>query len=445
MRLEKMKISLWKRGKEWNEMKKILSLVMAITIMSTICASCAIKADAFFGSGAAVVAADVKMIKTGLIGQKISFTDGDFKSALALADFKSITVTEIPSSTEGTLLLSGKRVGKGRVIKRKNIGALIFIPASDSVNQCNFKFTVDGYAGGAEIECILKFTDKVNYAPEAIGDTVGVGSITTQQTISYYGNLGATDPEGDAIEYIIVSYPTKGFLTVDDESGRYCYTPRGNYVGRDKFIYVARDEYGNYSSPTTVSVKVSERMCDTVYRDMEEREEYNAAVAMTAMGIMSGRQVGDDFYFDPDETITRAEFVTMAMKCAGIKADYTLPCTYFDDDTDISVSLKGYIATAQRIGLVVGDFKNGKLLFSPDEEITRYEAAKILATIMGSDGEGEESVFATEYDIPIWARAGVYAMCSLGIFDTDDSTSLSEKVSRADVAEYLYRLSKMFK
>ena len=84
-------------------------------------------------------------------------------------------------------------------------------------------------------------------------------------------------------------------------------------------------------------------------------------------------------------------------------------------------------------------------MFSPDEEITRYEAAKILATIMGSDGEGEESVFATEYDIPIWARAGVYAMCSLGIFDTDDSTSLSEKVSRADVAEYLYRLSKMFK
>ena len=123
----------------------------------------------------------------------------------------------------------------------------------------------------------------------------------------------------------------------------------------------------------TVSVKVSERMCDTVYRDMEDREEYNAAVAMTAMGIMSGRQVGDDLYFEPEETITRAEFVTMAMKCAGIKADSTLSSTYFDDDLDISPSLKGYIATAQRTGIVVGDFKNGQLLFSPNEEISRYE------------------------------------------------------------------------
>ena len=441
-----MKLSLWKCGKEWNEMKKILSLVIALSVTLSVCCFGVVNASAFFGLGAVVVASDVNMIKTGLIGQKISFTDGDFKSALALSDFKTITITEIPSSTEGTLLLGGKRVGKGRVIKRKNLGSLVFIPASDSVSECKFKFTVDGYAGGAEIECILKFIDKVNYAPKALGDSVGVDSVSTQASISFYGNLDATDPEGDAIEYIIVSYPKRGVLSiVEEESGRYCYTPVGNFKGRDKFTYVARDEYGNYSEPMTVSVKVSERMCDTVYRDMEDREEYNAAVAMTAMGIMSGKQLGDDLYFEPDETVSRAEFVAMAMKCAGIHADSTLTSTYFDDDSDISVSLKGYIATAQRTGLVVGDFKDGKLLFSPDEEITRYEAARILATIIGSDGEGEESVFATDNDIPVWARAGVYAMCSLGIFDGEDSASLSDKVSRADVAEYLYRISKILK
>ena len=175
---------------------------------------------------------------------------------------------------------------------------------------------------------------------------------------------------------------------------------------------------------------------------MEEREEYNAAVAMTAMGIMSGTQLGDDMYFNPDDTMTRAEFVTVAMKCAGIKADSSLMSTYFDDDDKISVSLKGYIATAQRTGIIVGDFKDGKLLFSPNEEITRYEAAKILASVIGANSEGEESVFAGDGDIPVWARSGVYAMCSLGIFDSDDVSSLSEKITRADVAEYLYRLLK---
>ena len=234
-----MKISLLKCGKE-RKMKKILSMIIALSITVSILCMGAINTYAFFGSGIAVVASDVNMIKTGLIGQKISFTDGDFKSALALADFKTITITEIPSSTDGTLLLGGKRVGKGRVIKRKNLGSLIFIPASDSVNECKFKFTVDGYAGGAEIECILKFIDKVNYAPEATGDLVSAGNINTQASISYYGNLNAIDPEGDAIEYIIVSYPKKGTITiVDDDSGRYCYTPSGNFTGRDKFTYVA--------------------------------------------------------------------------------------------------------------------------------------------------------------------------------------------------------------
>ena len=114
-------------------MKKTISVIIALSVtLSSLCLG-TIVSSAFFGPGAQVVASNVNMIKTGLIGQKISFTDGDFKSALVLANFDTITITEIPSSVEGTLLLSGRRVGKGRVIKRKNLGALVFIPASDSV------------------------------------------------------------------------------------------------------------------------------------------------------------------------------------------------------------------------------------------------------------------------------------------------------------------------
>ncbi len=425
-------------------MKRILSTAICLSLIMSVLCFGVIESAAYFGGGAQVVASNVTMIKTGLIGQKITFTDGDFKSALALPDFKTVTITELPSSTEGTLLLSGRRVGAGRVIKRKNLGSLVFIPASDAVSQCSFRFTVDGYAGGAEIECILKFIDKVNYAPEATGDSVTASIIQTQQAISVYGNLGATDPEGDALEYIIVTYPRYGTITLTEpDEGRYCYTPMGSYTGRDKFTYVARDEYGNYSRPMTVSVKINQRMCDTVYRDMTEREEYNAAVAMTAMGIMSGRQLGDDLYFDPDKTVTRAEYVAMAMKYLGVRADSSLSATYFDDDGDISPSLKGYIATAQRIGYVVGDFKDGRLLFSPNEEITKYEAAKILAVMIGADGEGEESVFAPDDNIPVWARSSVAAMRSLGVFTGEDASSLLDNITRADVAEFLFRLSNL--
>lgn len=394
-------------------------------------------AAAYFGTGAAVVATDTNLIKTGLIGQRLTFSDTDFKSALCLADFDTVTITKIPPSTEGTLLIGGRRVSEGRVIKRQNIASLVFIPASDAVTECRFTFKVDGFAGGAEIECIMKFIDKVNYGPEASGAD-SERTVSTQAEISHYGRLSATDPEGDEITYMIVSYPKRGRISLEAD-GRYCYTPSAEFVGTDGFTFVARDEYGNWSRPVAVTVRVSERMCEVTYADMKERAEYGAAVAMTAMGVMAGTLVGDDMYFSPDATVTRAEFVAMAMKAMGIRPDTTLSATFFDDDADIPPSLKGYIATAQRIGLINGDFRDGKLLFSPSEKITKYEAAKIMATLTSADRESEEDVFASDENIPVWARSAVSAMRTLGIFDTDD-TALTDAVTRADTAEYLYRM-----
>lgn len=398
--------------------------------------------SAYLGSGAAVVAADVNLIKTGLIGQKLVFSDTDFKTALCLSDFDTITVTKIPSSTEGALLLGGRRVGEGRVIKRASLASLVFVPASDSVTECRFAFKVDGYAGGAEIECIMKFISKVNYAPEAgVVDTER--TVKTQAEISLWGNLTAEDPEGDEITYMIVSYPKRGTLTLDKGgSGRYSYTPSEGFIGTDSFTYVARDEYGNWSKPVSVTVRVNERMCEVSYVDMEERAEYGAAVALTAMGVMAGTLVGDDMYFSPDSVVTRAEFVAMAMKTSGVRPDSTLSVSFFDDDSEIPASLRGYIATAQRIGLVNGDFKDGKLLFSPNESITKYEAAKIMAALVGADGESEEDVFASDDGVPVWARSAISAMRTLGIFDSED-TALTEVITRADTAEYLYRMAEV--
>lgn len=415
-------------------MKKLCGLIL---ITAMLAGAFALTASAFFGYGAQVVASDVKMIKCGLAGHKITFTDGDFKSALCISDFDSLTITKIPTSLEGTLLLGGRRVGEGKEIKRKNVGGLIFVPASKTVSECSFFFKVDG---GSEIECIIRFTDKVNYAPRA----EEIPTVRTQAGITVYASLNASDPEGEVPEYIIISYPKCGRVCLLDGE-KFCYTPNKDFIGEDKFSFVVRDSYGNYSQPVSVAIEVSNRMCEVGYVDMEERAEYNAAVAMTAMGIMGGEIVGDDVYFNPDGKVSRAEFVTLAMKGVGIRADSTLTTSYFDDNDEIPVSLLPYVATAQRIGLINGDFNGEKLLFSPNTPITKYEAAKILSTLIGADGEGEESVFAEDDNIPIWARHGVYTMCSLGVFDTEDGMNSAETVTRADVAEYLYRIGSLKK
>jgi hypothetical protein len=90
--------------------------------------------------------------------------------------------------------------------------------------------------------------------------------------------------------------------------------------------------------------------------------------------------------------------------------------------------------------LINGDFKNGQLTFSPNEEITKYEAAKILSNLVGADREGEESAFTSDSDIPVWARSAVTAMYTMRIFEASDDMTLTDSVTRADVASYLYRI-----
>lgn len=412
-------------------MKKGLVLFLLISVIVGTIGGISISAN--LGSGAQVIANNVKLIKTGLFGQKLVFSDTDFKTALTITNFKSVKITSLPSSTEGTLIFAGRRVSEGQEIRRKHLGSLVFIPASADVSEAKFTFKVDG---GDEVECVLRFINKVNMAPKAEASD---GYLTTQASIPAYGMLSAEDPEGDDTEFIIVSYPKSGVLLfTDEEMGKYKYEPGNNFVGYDSFCYVVRDEYGNYSKPVEVNIKVVDRLCSAVYVDMTEREEYGAAVAMTAMGIMCGSIVGDDTYFSPDVEVSRAEFVAMAMKSLGIRADSTIKSSYFDDNGDIPASLVGYVATAQRAGIVNGTFDAGKLLFRPNEAITKYEAASIMSLLLNISESEEDASYSEDSAVPMWARSSVSAMTMLGILDGSDATG---KVTRADAAEYLYKMN----
>lgn len=418
-------------------MKKIIAAMLcALSLAGLLGAS----ASASFGEGVAVIAEETKIIKSGLYGRKISFSDSDIKQGLCISDFKSIKITELPKSSDGTLILAGRRVSEGASIKRKNLPALVFIPTSKDTEGASFKITVDGYGDGCEIEFVLKFTDKVNYEPKISEDAAATLSLTTQREIGVFGKMHATDDEGDEIEYIIVSAPKYGILDkVDKTTGEYVYKPTADFVGKDSFVYVARDEWGNFSTPETVTVSVEERMSEVRYTDMETHPEYNAAVAMTAMGIMGGKILGDGVYFSPDETVSRAEFVSMAMKAAGIPAETAKTESYFDDNSDIPLPLRSYVATAQRIGIIHGNFEGGKLVFKPNEAISKYEAALIMAEISGV--QGDNGVFADICpEIPVWAREGVYLMQEAGVFDAQDVLEAKGAVTRAECAGYLYRM-----
>lgn len=421
-------------------MKKTVSALLIILTLTVLLGSTV--AYASFGCGVQTLAEDTKIIKSGLVGRKMTFTDADFKQGLCISNFDEVKITELPSSTEGTLMLAGRRVSEGMSIKRKNLPALVFIPATKDVSEAKFKFTIDGYADGKEIDFIIRFSDKINYEPKITDEHTAALDLKTQREIGIHGKMCATDTDSTKLEFIVVSYPKSGTLTiVDKNTGEYVYTPRDSYIGDDSFVYVARDEWGNFSAPERVSITVSERMSEVIYRDMIGRPEYNAAVTMTAMGIMDGRLIGDGVYFAPNDTVSRAEFICMAMKTMGIRPDASSSSSYFDDNKDIPTPLVGYVATAQRMGLINGKFENGSLVFKPNEPITKFEAATIMSKLLDKDEKIEMPVFSDITDVPAWARGDVYTMCALGIFEYEGNTvNATEKVSKAECATYLYKM-----
>ncbi|MBQ4071007.1 MAG: S-layer homology domain-containing protein [Clostridia bacterium] len=419
--------------------KQIICLVTLLSLV--ICSVLAVSAEAGFGSGVAVMAEGTEIVKGAISGSKVIFSDLDIKQGLCITDFEKIEITQAPPSSDGTLMLAGRRVGAGTVIKRKNVGALVFIPSSAELAETAFSFKTDDFGEGCEVRMLIKFTEKVNAAPSTGEELAEAGAVVTQREIRAWGRMTATDSDSDAIKYMIIKYPTVGALNVIDENtGEFVYTPPVGYVGEDSFTYVARDEWGNFSRPAEVRIAVKERACETVYADMTDNPAYNAAVTLTSMGAVDGRLIGGGVYFMPEGTLTRAEFVTMALKCAGVEVNAEDTDVYFDDADEIAAPMLPYIGAAARLGIITGHFNGDELLFSPNESITRYEAAMILTALTQDAELGEVEVFCNLDSCPVWAESAVVKMYALGIFEDGVEVSADEAISRAECVTYLYNM-----
>ena len=407
----------------------LLALVLVcLAVAAPICA-------AEMGSGVACLSSSEPMIKSGRAGEPLAFSPADFRQAVGLSRIGSVTVTELPDGSTGTLKLSGFRVKEGETIPEAALSSLTFTAATPLVSESSFRFkTAEG--SGVEMTCRIRLTDGANRAPSvgAIPETrLAVSAQSGTRTV---GTLLSSDPDGDEVTYLLVTSPDHGsVILTDPKRGAYCYTPRAGYTGTDRFRYVARDEYGNYSGIATVSVTVKDRATETVFDDMVGSPREGDALTAVAAGIMQGRIAGDSRLFDPTKTVSKTDFVVMAMKAAGIAPRAGLSHTFFDNDADFADEVRGYLATAQRMGIVVGTFGENGLIFDGDEPITAAEAVTVVHRALGKD-PGAIPVGASASDVPVFARAAVASLDVRGLLDGIDRTALrtNAPLTRADAA-----------
>ncbi len=173
------------------------------------------------------------------------------------------------------------------------------------------------------------------------------------------------------------------------------------------------------------------------FTDMESAQWATDAVAyLYRRGIISGKS---ESTFDPSATVTREEFAKMAVLAFVGKADATH--TSF---TDISGWSMPYIATAVERGIVTGVSES---LFNPKGNITREQAATIIARSMTSAGfafEKEAKEFKDDGEMSQWAKDSIGLLAAEEIISGRENKMFypGENMTRAEAAKLIYEAMK---
>ena len=432
-----------------NKYRRITLVCLVLCLFVPLCACGSQKdkeitdAQSVLSPGVQILSACTEMAVWGPRGNDVVFEAEDFSRNLNLSKIDYIKVISLPANTEGELLMGSVRVNVGQIISGENLAHLCFSAAEDSITKASFTFSVNGNA--TAITCNIHLLDSTNYAP-----TVSMASSATLQMSTYrdrevHGRLSAYDPDGDALVFEIVKAPANGSVMLTDRGeGTYVYAPRSGFTGSDEFSYVARDVYGNYSTATTVKLRIMTSGTSVTYVDMADSKAANAALALTEAGVMSGVQIGNQHFFYPERTVTRAELLVMAMNAAGITDVPACEATGFDDDADIESAMKGYVSAAYTMGYISGTLKEGKLCFLPNEEINRAEAAVMICAILEKESSGVVPTFADGAEIPVWAQESIYTLNVLGVMDaTDGYISPTSLLTREQAALILQAITKL--
>lgn len=148
-------------------------------------------------------------------------------------------------------------------------------------------------------------------------------------------------------------------------------------------------------------------------------------------GIVSGYPDGS---FQPDKTVTRAEFTVMLLK--ALKLEQKSGPVFKDTATHWA---KDAIASAAAYGLVKGYDQNN---FGPDHLITREQAAVMIAGAAKLEAAQEVLEFTDAGQISAWAISGVAAAATGKILTgyPDNSFRPQGKLTRAEAAAIIAKL-----
>ncbi len=231
----------------------------------------------------------------------------------------------------------------------------------------------------------------------------------TYKNIANTGVLSASDPEGDTLTYQLVKEPKRGTVDIAPD-GSFTYTPAQNKVGKDVFTYTATDSAGNVSNVANVTVKIVKPTDNAMYQDLAGDTLAYTAMWLKDRGVYTGKRIAGNLCFEPEGTLTRGEFLVMAMKLLGAEPESARLTSGFADESKTPAWMRPYIVSAFKSGMVSGVTSPDGMVFRPSSNLTRAEAAVMLQNILQLPQSQETAVFSEDSAVPVWAQASVSAL-----------------------------------
>lgn len=160
-----------------------------------------------------------------------------------------------------------------------------------------------------------------------------------------------------------------------------------------------------------------------------------AIVHLVSRNVIQGRGNG---LFDPNASITRAEFIKIVVVALDLSLDNG-GCSFTDVNPD--AWYYSVVSAAQNTGIVLGDDKNA---FHPEDSISRQDMATILCRAFGFKGGNTASKFTDYNNISDYAKDAVDALCENGIINGMGNGTFAPfaNATRAQAAQMIYKIIK---
>lgn len=204
------------------------------------------------------------------------------------------------------------------------------------------------------------------------------------------------------------------------------------------------DEIGVLAADRDFTFTVTQKMATGApiksFADVESHWGKPYILPMAQIGIINGKS---ENAFDPDGQITRAEFLTLALKVGKITAEAGE--TYSDVAADAWFA--NTVATAKKLGLIPDAMVAGGT-FKPDQPITRQEMTAVLTALYESQkptlSGAEIGHFTDRATFADWAVTPISKAVGLGLVagNPDGSFNAVGNATRAEAAVIMSRLYK---